>query len=106
MTLRRQMILLIAAPTLLIYIAILGVTAFLTYHEAKESRQQMMIQLASSYAAQFDGQLREAAQIARTTADFIENAGVLRDELRFGRRLRARDRQAGGRIVRALCIPQ
>jgi HAMP domain-containing protein len=80
MTLRRQMILLIATPTLVIYIAILGVTAYLTYHEAKESRQRMMMQLATSYAAQFDGQLREAAQIARTTADFIENAGTLRDE--------------------------
>ena len=80
MTIRRQMILLIATPTLVIYIAILGLMMLYTYRESKRSTERTMTQLASSYASRFDGQLREAARIAETTADFMETAGPLPDE--------------------------
>ena len=39
-----------------------------------------MTQLASSYAARFDGQLREAAQIAQSTAGFMTTAGMQPEE--------------------------
>ena len=80
MTLRRQMFLLIAVPTLVIYVAILGVTTVVTYREAKNARQRLMTQLASSYAARFDAQLRSAASVADGTASFMETAGPLPDE--------------------------
>ena len=80
MTLRRQMVLLIAAPTLLIYVLILGVTTYFAYRESQQALQRDMTQLTSSYAAQFDGRLREAAQIAETTSRFMETIGPLPDE--------------------------
>jgi sigma-B regulation protein RsbU (phosphoserine phosphatase) len=80
MTLRRQMILRIAVPTLVIYVLIMGVTTYLAYRQSRESVRRTMTRLANSYAARFDGHLREAAQIADTTAHSMEAAGLLRDE--------------------------
>jgi sigma-B regulation protein RsbU (phosphoserine phosphatase) len=80
MTLRRQMILLIAVPTLIIYIAVLGVRMRYAYLDSKEAAQRQMTQLASSYAMRFDGQLREAMQIAQTTAAAVQIAGPPPDE--------------------------
>jgi hypothetical protein len=80
MTLRRQMILHIAVPTLTIYVVILGITSYYAYGESKQAVQRSMTQLADSYAARFDGQLREVAQIADTTARSIETVGTLPDE--------------------------
>jgi sigma-B regulation protein RsbU (phosphoserine phosphatase) len=72
MTIRRQMILLIAVPTLIIYIAILGLAMLYSYQEAKSARQRIMRELADSYASRLDGHLREVAQIAETTAGFVQ----------------------------------
>src|SRR5262245_16088576 len=80
MSLRRQMFLLIVVPTLVIYIAILGMTTLMSYRDAKNARQRMMSQLASSYAARFDGQLRSAALIAEGNAGSITTSGALPDE--------------------------
>jgi sigma-B regulation protein RsbU (phosphoserine phosphatase) len=74
------MILLILVPTLLIYVAILGLTMYLTYREARGAAQGAMMQLASSYASRFDGHLREAARIAQTTAGFAGSVGRLGEE--------------------------
>ncbi len=71
------MVLLIALPTLAIYVLILGVTTFYSYRESQQSVQRSMSQLASSYAARFDGQLREVAQIAETTSSFMGTVGLL-----------------------------
>ena len=92
------MILLIAAPTLAIYVAILGVMAFYTYHEAKDARQRVIMQLAASYASRFDGQLREAAQIATTTADFVTTAGMVRAGCSTGGGATAGTCTAGGAL--------
>src|SRR4051812_12395072 len=72
MTIRRQMISLIAVPTLVIYVVILGFGMFYSYYEAKEAQQRFMIQLADSYASRLDAHLREVAQIAETTAGFVQ----------------------------------
>lgn len=72
MSLRQQMMLLIALPTLVIYGVILGLTMRYLYKQSKASVEQNMTTLASSYAARFDGSLREAAQIAQTTASSFE----------------------------------
>jgi sigma-B regulation protein RsbU (phosphoserine phosphatase) len=74
------MILLIAVPTLVIYVAILGVAMYYTYRESKQAVERSMTQLASSYASRFDGHLREAAQIAETTASFMGTVQSLSDE--------------------------
>jgi sigma-B regulation protein RsbU (phosphoserine phosphatase) len=80
MTLRRQMILRIALPTLLIYVVILGITTWVAYGESKRAVERSMTQLAASYAARFDGQLREAAQIAGMTSGWLEGTADVPDE--------------------------
>ncbi len=80
MKLRRQMILLIALPTLVIYVVILGLAMVYTYRESKGARQRSMTDLSVSYASRFDGQLREVARIAETTASFMKTVGPLPDE--------------------------
>src|SRR5687767_4746770 len=80
MKLRQQMILLIALPTLVIYVLILSLAMVYTYRESKEARQRAMTDLSLSYASRFDGQLREAARIAETTASFMGTVGTLPDE--------------------------
>src|SRR5688572_4398834 len=80
MTLRRQMIIRIAVPTLLIYVLILGVTTWFAYRESRRAVERGMTQLANSYAARFDGYLREAAQIATTTSGWLQTAPSVGDE--------------------------
>jgi len=72
MTLRRQMILRIGVPTLLIYVLVLGVATWFAYRESKRSVERGMTQLASSYVARFDAQLREASQIAGMMSGLME----------------------------------
>jgi phosphoserine phosphatase RsbU/P len=79
MSLRRQMFLLIVVPTLVIYIAILGLTTLITYGQAKSDRQRIMTQLATGYATRFDAQLRAAALIAESNAGFMQTGGPLPD---------------------------
>jgi hypothetical protein len=71
MTLRRQMIVMIAGPALAIYILILGITAVRQYRQSKLEVETAMTRLAAGYSARLDGYLREAARIAESTARFI-----------------------------------
>ena len=80
MTIRRQMILLIALPTLAVYVVILGLATLYSYRESRQSVERAMRQLASSYASRFDGRLREAAQIAESNAAFMQTVGSLPEE--------------------------
>jgi sigma-B regulation protein RsbU (phosphoserine phosphatase) len=80
MTIRRQMILLIALPTLVIYLVVLGVTAFYAYQAARAAVEREMTRLASNFAARFDGHLREAARIAETTARSMEAVHSVSDD--------------------------
>ena len=68
------MIALIALPTLLIYVAVLGMTMLHLRNRGREDAARQMTQLANQLAARFDGAFREAAAIATTTSRFMENA--------------------------------
>src|SRR3954466_533180 len=70
------MILLIALPTLIIYVVILGLATIFAYGESKRSVEQNMTRLADSYASRLDGHLREVAQIAETTAGFAQTLDI------------------------------
>ena len=73
MTLRRQMMLWIAGPALLICVLVLGLAAIAQFGQSKREVERAMTRLATSYAARLDGYLREAARIADTTARFMSS---------------------------------
>ncbi len=66
------MITLIALPTLVIYVVVLGVAMAILRSESRAEVEQEVARLADNYAARFDGAFREAAVIADTTARFME----------------------------------
>ncbi len=80
MKLRHHMILLIAGPSLAIYVLILGLAGFGMYQRGKQEAESAMTRLAASYSARLDGYLREAARVAETTAQFMDVSGRLSDE--------------------------
>jgi sigma-B regulation protein RsbU (phosphoserine phosphatase) len=80
MTLRRQMIVWIAGPALVIYLVILGLTAAGQYRQSKLEVERAMTRLAASYSSRLDGYLREASRIAATTARFFESGVAIDDE--------------------------
>ncbi len=65
------MILLIGAPTLLIYVAILSITLVKLESAAKRNIETEMTRFAANLAARFDGEFREVKTVADTTADFL-----------------------------------
>lgn len=79
MSIRRQMILLIALPTLTIYLLVVGLTVVYVYRDTYRSIMGHKTRLAASYAARFDGCLREAARIADTTARVMETVPGISD---------------------------
>lgn len=80
MTLRRQMIVLIAGPTLLIYVVILGIAAVSLYRQSKGEVERAMTRLAASYSSRLDGHLREVARIAETAALILQSGPDLTDD--------------------------
>ncbi|MHC4774462.1 MAG: cache domain-containing protein, partial [Planctomycetota bacterium] len=68
------MIALIALPTAVIYVVVLGLMMAYLRGEARAEVEQEMGRLAGNYAARFDGAFREAAAIATATARFMETA--------------------------------
>ncbi len=73
-SLRAKMIAAIALPTLVIYVAVLGVTMVYLRAESKAEVVDDMTRRAANDAARFDGAFREAAAIAIATARFVETA--------------------------------
>jgi hypothetical protein len=71
-TIRKKMIALIALPTLVIYVGMLGVMMVYLRGEARRDVEHQMTRLAGNYAARFDGAFREAAAVATATARFME----------------------------------
>ena len=59
------MITLIALPTLVIYVVVLGVAMAILRSESRAEVEQEVARLADNYAARFDGAFREAAAIGR-----------------------------------------
>ncbi len=80
MSIRRQMMVLIALPTLVIYVLVVGLTAVYVHRESRREVERDMSRLASSYAARFDGGLRKAAVIAEATAAMMETVQEVSDE--------------------------
>jgi len=73
----------IAGPTLVIYVVVLGVT-FLSLRAANRREvEETMTQLAVNHAARFDGAFRQVAAVARATASFLEAAGDLTESQLF-----------------------
>jgi sigma-B regulation protein RsbU (phosphoserine phosphatase) len=66
------MIALIALPTLVIYVGMLGLMMTHLRGEARRDIEHQMTRLAGNYAARFDGAFREAAAVATATARFME----------------------------------
>ena len=71
-SIRAKMIALIALPTLVIFVVVVGLMMVYLRAEARAEVEQEMTRLAGNYAARFDGAFREAAAVANTTARFIE----------------------------------
>ena len=71
-TIRAKMIALIALPTLVIFVVVVGLMMVYLRAEARADVEQEMTRLAGNYAARFDGAFREAAAVANTTARFME----------------------------------
>jgi sigma-B regulation protein RsbU (phosphoserine phosphatase) len=81
-SIRGQMLLLIALPTLLIYVLVLGLMMSHLRGANRADVEQQMTRRAASYAAQFDAAFREVAAIAITTARFMEaRPDVTEDEI-------------------------
>jgi sigma-B regulation protein RsbU (phosphoserine phosphatase) len=76
-TIRKKMIALIALPTLVIYVVVLGLTMAHLRQASREEVELDSTRLAANYAARFDGAFREAAAIADATARFMETAPQL-----------------------------
>lgn len=74
---RGKMIALIALPTAVIYVVVLGLTMVYLRAENRAEIEQEITRLAVNTAARFDGAFREAAAIAITTARFMETAPEL-----------------------------
>ena len=91
-TIRSKMIVLIAVPTLVIYVAVIGLMMVHLRSEARADVEQEMTRLAGNFADRFDGEFRLAAAVATATARFIETVPDL-SERQLYEQLRANVRQ-------------
>ena len=53
-TIRRKMIALVALPTLVIYVVVLGLTLVYLQDQSRQQVEREMTRLAANYAARFD----------------------------------------------------
>ncbi len=74
------MMLMIAGPTLVIYVVILGVAGLTLHEQSSREAERAMSRLAASYTARLDGYLREAARVAEVAARSMELAERLSDD--------------------------
>ena len=72
LSIRWKLILSIGLPTLAIYAIVLTFNYVRLTQFARERLEAHMTRVAEHYAARFDGQFRSVAQVARSTARFIE----------------------------------
>ena len=96
MKIRGKMIALIAVPTAVIYVVVLGLTMAHLRGENRAEIEQELTRLAVNTAARFDGAFREAAAIAIATARFME---TFYGELDKGRTVPAALRQTKLRFL-------
>ena len=72
LSIRHRIVLFTVVPIAVIYAVLLVLSITQFERRARRSAERQMSALADHYADQFDGQLREVAQIAISTARFIE----------------------------------
>ncbi len=77
---RWNILLLTVLPITVIYVVIFGISIVQMQRRTRAEVETRMTQLASYYASQFDGNLRQAAQIAQTTATFVETHPGISEE--------------------------
>ena len=80
---RRKMMLFILIPIGLIYFLFMAFDVYTMEKWVVVELEERMVELASGYADQFDGYLREVSQIAKSTATFIENRPNITSEQIF-----------------------
>ena len=70
---RWNILLLTVAPITVIYLGIFGFSLVQMKRQARREVEQYATEVASRFASEFDADLREVAQIAKSTATFMEN---------------------------------
>ena len=79
---RWNILLLTVLPITIIYVVIFGLTVVQMQKRARKVVEGQMTELAGHYASQFDGNLRETARIAESTATFLEtHPGMTEDQI-------------------------
>ena len=69
---RWKLLILVIGPITAVYVGVLGLAVVRLEQRARENAAEHMTDRAGRFVAAFDGRLRELAQIARSTASFLE----------------------------------
>jgi PAS domain S-box-containing protein len=77
---RWNILLLTVVPITVIYVAIFGFSLVQMKEQARRDVEKYATEVAARFASEFDGDLREVAQIARSTATFVETCPDLTEE--------------------------
>jgi len=77
MSIRGRMLFYFIVPALLIYLAISLINITLLHNSSVQRVEQNMSERARHYADSLDGHLRQVAQVAKTTADIMNNVPSL-----------------------------
>lgn len=77
---RWNILLLTVVPITVIYVAIFGFSLVQMKRQAQDDVEQYMTELAGRFASEFDADLREVAQVARSTATFVETCPDLTEK--------------------------
>ncbi|MCL6415031.1 ATP-binding protein [Aestuariirhabdus sp. Z084] len=72
-SIRQKIILFTVVPITLIYVVIFGFGLYQSQQRATANTEERLTQMAWHYASKVDGHMRELAQIARSTAIFLES---------------------------------
>ncbi|MHC5025757.1 MAG: response regulator [Planctomycetota bacterium] len=80
MPVRRRILLLTLVPVTLVYVVIFGFGLVQLTERTERAVEQRMGERAARYAGEFEAELRKVAQIASSTATFLENVPDLSEE--------------------------
>ena len=83
-SIRRKILLFTVVPAVLTLALLLGINAYRLYRRQTETVNQDMTLMARRHARQIDAAMREAAQVARTTAAFVGFSPNLSEADQYG----------------------
>ena len=79
---RWNILLLTVVPITVIYLGIFGFSLVRMKQQAEHDVKEYVTEVAARFASEFDADLREVAQIARSTATFMEaNPNLTEDQI-------------------------